>query len=303
MGTPDFAVPSLATLITAGHSPVCIVTAPDRRSGRGQSVQPSAVKAVAEREGIPVLQPESMRDEGFIAELEELDIDVIVVVAFRILPQEVYSLARKGAFNLHASLLPAFRGAAPIQRALMAGVRETGVTTFFLKPKVDTGDLILQKQIVVGPNETGGDLHDRLAELGAEAVLETVRKIEAGSADSTPQDDSLASPAPKIFKEDMKVDWSQPSEQVHDHIRALSPYPAAWTRHAEEMIKVYRSTVLDDALSNATPGTILESQERIVVACGEGVVELLELQRGGKRRMNAKDFLRGYALPKGDVLL
>ena len=303
MGTPDFAVPPLRALIEAGYAPIGVVTAPDRKSGRGQSLRPSAVKQVAQSEGIPVLEPESLRDEAFVEELKGLEVDVIVVVAFRILPPEVYTVAKKGAFNLHASLLPAFRGAAPIQRALMSGVKKTGVTTFFLKPKVDTGDLILQEQIEVGPNETGGDLHDRLAELGAKAVVETVRRIEAGTADSTPQNDALASAAPKIFKDDMRVDWSLPSKQVHNHIRALSPYPAAWTTHEGESLKLFRSVVLNDALANAPPGAILQVADRIVVACGEGAVDLLELQRGGKRRMNAADFLNGYSLSIGDVLV
>jgi len=303
MGTPDFAVPPLKALIEAGYTPVGVATAPDRKSGRGQSLRPSAVKQVAQSERISVLEPESLRDEAFIEELKGLEVDVIVVVAFRILPPEVYTLAKKGAFNLHASLLPAFRGAAPIQRALMAGVKKTGVTTFFLKPKVDTGDLIVQEQIEVGPNETGGDLHDQLAELGAKAVVETVRRIEAGTADSTPQDDVLASAAPKIFKDDMQVDWSLPSKQVHNHIRALSPYPAAWTTHEGGSFKLFHSVVLNDVLTNEPPGTILEARDRIVVACGEGAVDVLELQRGGKRRMNAIDFLNGYSLSIGDVLV
>ena len=303
MGTPDFAVPPLRALIETGYTPVGVVTAPDRKSGRGQTRRSSAVKQVAESVGIQVLQPESLRDEAFVKDLDDLEVDVIVVVAFKILPPEVYTLAKKGAFNLHASLLPAFRGAAPIQRALMTGVKKTGVTTFFLKPKVDTGDMILQDRIEVGPNETGGELHDRLAELGARAVVETVRRIEAGKADSTPQNDTLASSAPKIFKEDMQVDWSLSSKQIHDHIRALSPYPAAWTMHEGEPFKLFRAAVLDDALTNAKAGTILEASERIVVACGQGAVEILELQRGGKRRMNGVDFLNGYSLSVGDVLV
>lgn len=302
MGTPDFAVPPLLALIKADYTPVAVVTAPDRKGGRGQSVRASAVKRVAQSEGIPVLQPESLRHEAFIDELKSLDTDVIVVVAFGILPPEVYTLAKRGAFNLHASLLPAFRGAAPIQRSLMAGVKRTGVTTFLLKPKVDTGDMILQEKIDVGPDETGGDLHDRLALLGAGAVVETVRRIEAGTAESIPQDDALAGTAPKIFKDDMRVDWSAPSTRVHDHIRALSPYPAAWTTHNGEPLKLLRSVAFNDqTLRGGAPGAILEADGRIVVACGEGAVVILELQRGGKRPMNVADFLNGYALLVGDV--
>lgn len=301
MGTPDFAVPPLRALILAGYTPISVVTSPDRKSGRGLSLQPSAVKRVAQAEGLNVVQPETLKDEGFVDELRGLDIDVIVVVAFKILPPEVYGLARKGAFNLHASLLPAFRGAAPIQRALMAGVKETGVTTFFLKPQVDTGDMILQKRLEVGPNETGGELHDRLAVLGAGAVVETVRRIETNTVEPTPQDDRLASPAPKIFKDDMRINWNLPSQQVHDHIRALSPYPAAWTTLAGESLKMLRSKVAETEQEGAHPGAILEAASRIVVACGQGAVEIIELQRGGKRPMNAADFLNGNALSVGNV--
>lgn len=300
MGTPDFAVPSLRALLDAGYRPVAVVTVPDRPAGRGQRMQPSAVKEAAEAAGLPVFQPASLRDEGFQAELAALEPDVIVVVAFRILPPEVYGLARRGAFNLHASLLPAFRGAAPINRALMAGVAETGVTTFFLRPQVDTGAVILQRRVPVGPDETAGELHDRLAEVGAEAVVETVRRIERGEAEAVPQDDALASPAPKLFKEDMAVDWGQPARRVHDHVRALSPYPAAWTTLPDgSQVKLYRTAVVDEHGHRGAPGAVIEAGERVVVACGEGAVEVRELQREGKRRMSARDFLNGYPLAVG----
>ncbi|MDX1418936.1 MAG: methionyl-tRNA formyltransferase [Rubricoccaceae bacterium] len=303
MGTPDFAVPSLRALLDAGYRPVAVVTVPDRPVGRGQHVRASAVKRVAEAAEVPVLQPESLKDEAFQAALAALDPDVIVVVAFRILPPEVYGLAKRGAFNLHASLLPAFRGAAPINRALMAGVSETGVTTFFLQPKVDTGEMILQRRVPVGPDETAGELHDRLAAVGAEAVVETVRRIERGEAVATPQDDALASPAPKLFKEDMAVDWAQPARRVHDHVRALSPYPAAWTTLPDgRQLKLLRTAVVEDEGQHGTPGEVTEAGERIVVACGEGAVEVLELQRQGKRRMDARDFLNGYPVAAGAKL-
>ncbi|MDX1440791.1 MAG: methionyl-tRNA formyltransferase, partial [Rubricoccaceae bacterium] len=224
------------------------------------------------------------------------------VVAFRILPEQVYSLATKGAFNLHGSLLPAFRGAAPINRALMAGVAETGVTTFFLKPRVDTGDMILQRSISVGPDETAGELHDRLAEVGAIAVVETVRRIASGTVESVPQDDSQASPAPKLFKEDMRVDWSRSAQDVHNHIRGLSPYPGAWTTLNNDVLKLYRSSRVDGAFSDVSAGTVLQADDQIIVACGTGAVELLELQREGKRRMSASDFLHGYQLKVGTAL-
>jgi methionyl-tRNA formyltransferase len=227
----------------------------------------------------------------------------MAVVAFRILPPEVYTLAKRGAFNLHASLLPAFRGAAPIQRALMAGAAETGVTTFFLKPAVDTGDVILQRRIAVGPDETGGELHDRLAAIGAEAVVETVEKIAAGDVAPTPQDDALASPAPKLFREDGRVDWSKGARQVHDHVRALAPYPAAWTTlPGGDTLKLFRTRVAGIAGGGGAPGEVREAGERLVVACGAGAVEVLELQREGKRRVAAADFLRGAGLAPGDRL-
>jgi methionyl-tRNA formyltransferase len=276
------------------------VTAPDRPAGRGQQVQASAVKATARAVGLSVLQPASLKDEVFQRELAALEPDVIVVVAFRILPPEVYGLAKRGAFNLHASLLPAFRGAAPINRALMAGVTETGVTTFFLRPTVDTGAIVLQRRVPVGPDETAGELHDRLAVIGAEAVVETVRRIERGVVEAVPQDDALASPAPKLFKEDMQVDWRKNARSVHDHVRALSPYPAAWATLPDgSLLKLFQTAVLAEEGQQGAPGEVLEAAERIVVACGEGAVELRELQREGKRRMSARDFLNGYPLEAG----
>jgi len=300
MGTPDFAVPSLDALVEAGLAPVAVVTVPDKPAGRGQKLRGSAVKAAAERHGLPVLQPASLSDPAFVAELEALAPDVIVVVAFRILPPEVYETAGLGAFNLHGSLLPAYRGAAPIQRALMDGVEETGVTTFFLQQAVDTGNVILRRRIAVGPDDTAGDVHDRLAEVGAEAVVETARLIAAGTADASPQDDTLASPAPKIFREDAEIDWRRPARQVHDHVRALSPFPGAWTGWTGETLKILRSQLFDGAASG-TPGVVSVDDGRLVVACGEGAVEVLEVQREGKRRMPAADFLHGVD-PSGDVL-
>ena len=300
MGTPDFAVPPLEALLAAGYRPVAVVTVPDKPVGRGQQVRPSAVKRAAEAAGLPVLQPESLRDPTFIEALAALAPDVLVVVAFRILPPEVYTLARKGAFNLHASLLPAFRGAAPIQRALMAGVTETGVTTFFLREQVDTGAIILQRALPVGPDETGGELHDRLATIGAEAVVETVRRIEAGTAAAQPQDDRLASPAPKLFKDDLRVEWAQPARAVHDHVRALSPHPAAWTTLRGEQVKLFGTRVEREDGEAGPPGAVLEASGRLVVACGAGAVGVLELQREGKRRVSARDFLNGVALVPGE---
>lgn len=292
MGTPDFAVPSLDALVEAGLAPVAVVTVPDKPAGRGQKVRASAVKRAAERHGLPVLQPASVKDPAFAAEIASLDADVLAVVAFRILPPAVFEAARLGAFNLHGSLLPAYRGAAPIQRALMDGVEETGVTTFFLQRTVDTGNVILRRRIAVGPDDTAGDVHDRLAEIGAEAVVETVRQIAAGTAEAEPQDDALASPAPKIFREDAELDWSRPARHVHDHVRALAPYPGAWTTWAGETLKVLRTRFAEPRLDGPA-GRVTVDDGRMLVACGSDAVEVLEVQREGKRRMDAPDFLNG----------
>ena len=292
MGTPDFAVPSLDALVDAGLAPVRVVTVPDRPAGRGRRLRESAVKKAASRHGIPVLQPENLKDPEFGRELEALKPDILAVVAFRILPREVYETARLGAFNLHGSLLPAYRGAAPINRAIMDGVTETGVTTFFLRARVDTGDVILRERTPVGPDETAGDVHDKLAVLGAEAVVETVRRIAAGTAEAQPQDDSLASPAPKIFREDAEIDWARPAGEVHNHVRGLAPYPGAWTTWNGETLKILR-TALPEHSKNAAPGTVVVMDGRMWVACAEGSVEVLEAQRQGKRRMEIADFLNG----------
>ncbi len=297
MGTPAFAVPSLERLVEHGYRPVAVVTGPDRPRGRGRKPTPTPVKEAALRLGIDrLLQPESVKDPAFADEIAALAPDVLVVVAFKILPPAVYTQARLGAFNLHGSLLPRYRGAAPIHRAVMAGETETGVTTFFLQQQVDTGAMILQRPMAIGPDETAGEVHDRMMYLGADAVLETVRRIEAGAAVAQPQDDALATPAPKIFPEDARIPWARPAGAVHNHVRGLSPHPGAWTCHGETLLKVYRTR---QAAGAGTPGTVLEAGPRLLVACGEGAVEVLELQQEGRRRLKAAAFLNGYDLPVG----
>ena len=297
MGTPVFAVPSLERLVEHGYKPVAVVTGPDRPRGRGRKLSPTPVKEAALRLGIErIVQPASVKDPAFAEAIIALAPDVIAVVAFKILPPAVYMPARKGAFNLHGSLLPRYRGAAPIQRAVMAGETETGVTTFFLKTKVDTGDMILQWPLAIGPDETAGEVHDRLMDLGAEAVLETVRRIDAGAATTQAQDDSLASPAPRLFPEDGRIPWQRPAEAVHNHMRGLSPYPGAWTHHGEVLLKIYRSR---RATGSGAPGAVIEAGPRLVVACGEGAVEVVELQQQGRRRLEASAFLNGYDLRIG----
>jgi len=298
MGTPEFAVPSLNALVEAGYTPVAVATGPDRPRGRGQQMTPTPVKKAAQEAGIDaILQPESVKDPQFAEDVAALEPDVIVVVAFKILPPAVFTTATDGAFNLHGSLLPRYRGAAPINRAVMDGATETGVTTFFLKEKVDTGDLILQKRMSIGPNETAGEVHDRMMHLGAEAVVETVQQIDDGTVTTTSQDDTAATPAPKIHTEDCEIPWDQPAEDVHNHIRGLSPYPGAWTLHDGTRLKIYRSR---RAEGRGAPGTVLTADDRLVVACSEAAVEIVSIQQPGRQRMDAAAFLNGYDLAVGD---
>ena len=300
MGTPEFAVPSLTKLIDAGYTPVGVATGPDRPRGRGQEVSPTPVKAAAQEAGIEeILQPEDVTDDAFASAVAELEPDVIAVVAYKILPPAVFSVASDGAFNLHGSLLPKYRGAAPINHAIMKGESETGVTTFFLEPSVDTGDIIIQRSMSIGPNETAGSVHDRMKELGGDVVVETVRQIEAGTVDPRPQDDSRATPAPKIHDEDCRIPWSRSAEDVHNHIRGLSPYPGAWTLHDDTRLKIYESRKAD---GSGTPGEVLSADEQLLVACGQDAVEIRTIQQPGKRRLSAQDFLNGYALSDGDRL-
>ena len=309
MGTPDFAVPSLQKLCEAGYTPIAVATGPDRERGRGQNVSPTPVKKEARARGIDtILQPESVKDDAFAKDVAALEPDVIAVVAYRILPPDVYTQASIGAFNLHGSLLPKYRGAAPINWAVMNGETETGVTTFLLREKVDTGDVILKRSMPIGENETAGEVHDRMMVLGADAVVETVRQLEAGTVETESQDDTKATPAPKIFTEDCETEWDRPATDVHNHIRGLSPYPGAWTIHDGTRLKLYASRVAsaedlpEDAPANAAPGSVLRADDRLIIACSDGAVEITTLQQPGKRRHEAIDFLNGYPLSVGEQL-
>ena len=300
MGTPAFAVPSLTKLVKADYTPVAVATGPDRPRGRGQEVSPTPVKKAAQEAGIDrILQPEDVTDPAFAEAVADLEPDVIAVVAYKILPPEVFTTATEGAFNLHGSLLPKYRGAAPINHAIMQGERETGVTTFFLEPSVDTGDIILQKRMSIDPNETAGSVHDRMKELGGQAVVETVRQIEAGVVDPQSQDDSQATPAPKIHDEDCEIPWTASAADVHNHIRGLSPYPGAWTMHDDTRLKVYETR---RAQGEGAPGTVLDADKRLLVACGDGAVEVLTIQQPGHQKLDAMDFLNGYDLAEGGRL-
>ena len=299
MGTAGFAVPSLEQLVENGFTPIAVVTSPDKPRGRGQKVSYTPVKESALQLGIsPIIQPDDVKSDEFAREIGRLEADIIVVVAFKILPPAVYTKATRGAFNLHGSLLPLFRGAAPINRAVMAGASETGVTTFFLEQKVDTGNIILQRSMEIGENETAGEVHDRMMILGAEVVVDTVKRILAGDVKTHSQDGRLATSAPKIFKEDCKINWGLPAVDVHNHIRGLSPYPGAWTHHEENQVKIFKSTLAE---GRGNPGEILAVGDFVRVACAEGAIAIHELQLQSRRKMEVADFIRGYSLNEGDL--
>jgi methionyl-tRNA formyltransferase len=305
MGTPDFAVPSLDSLVDAGYRPVAVVTAPDRQRGRGRKVSSSPVKEAAVRLGIEtIMQPDSVRDELFAAQIAALNADIIVVVAFKILPPAVFSASRFGTFNLHGSLLPSYRGAAPIHRAVMDGVSETGVTTFFLQEKVDTGNVILKRSMPVGPDETTGDVYERMMLLGAQVVSETVELILNGKAEALPQDNTKATPAPKVYSTEARIPWDTSATHVHNHIRGLSPAPGAFTQHGENRLKMYRSTLSQDEVGDPgnRPGTVAQTEGQLTIQCSDGCVTVTELQAPGKKRMETSQFLAGYKIEVGDVL-
>ena len=308
-GTPDFAVESLSRLVDGGYNVAAVVTMPDKPAGRGRQLQESDVKRYAVEHGLPVLQPMSLKDEAFIEELRSFGAQLFIVIAFRMLPEAVWQMPPLGTFNLHASLLPRYRGAAPINWAVMNGDTETGVTTFFLKHEIDTGDVIQQRSCPIGRHENVEDIHDRLMVMGADMVIETVDAIIAGTVKPIPQDQMLTAgqhptPAPKIFKDTCRIDWNRPAEALYNHIRGLSPYPAAWTtiENAEgkdcTTIKVYAtSEPLPFAASESpAPGTIVADRKTLRVACADGWLQLLSLQQSGKKRMDTDAFLRGYTI-------
>lgn len=301
MGTPEFAVPSLTALIKSDHSVIGVVTVPDKPSGRGQKLRASAVKKIALKYDLPVYQPADLKGEKFLQQMRALSPDLMVVVAFKILPEILYTIPQHGSINLHASLLPKYRGAAPIQRAIMAGESETGVTTFFLQPAVDTGDILVQESISIGSNESAGSVHDRLAALGARVVVQTVDGITRGTLQPSPQDDTAATPAPKIHRKDCKIDWARPVKQVHDHIRALSPYPGAYTNWQHTQLKIFRGVIVDYLEHDEKPGTVTEIlPEGILVACASGHYTITRLQPAGKQRMDVADFVNGYDIIVGE---
>lgn len=267
-GTPEFAIPSLSAIQKSKHELIAVVTVPDSEKGRGLKVQYSPVKKFAFENNIEVIQPELLRDESLVNKLNSLLPDLFVVVAFKILPKEIFELPKYGSFNLHASLLPKYRGAAPIQWALMNGEKETGVTTFKLAEKVDTGNIYLKKKIIISDNDNFGTLHDKLADLGAEAVLETINKIESGDVELIPQNNDETTPAPKILKHHCEIDWNKSAIKIHNQIRALSPYPGAFCKFDNKILKIFSSEV--DSKSMLKIGEIKRSKSELIVGCGEG---------------------------------
>lgn len=300
MGTAAFGIPALRLLLSKQYHIEAVVTVPDKPAGRGMKLNESPVRAFAKERGLPVLQPSSLRDPWFVDTLNKLRPELFVVVAFRILPPQVLAIPSFGSINLHPSLLPRYRGAAPINWALIRGEKETGVTTFLLEEGVDTGKIIAQERTPIGPEETAGELHDRLADLGAGVVLETVRLIASKRAVPKPQDDSLSTPAPKIFREDCRIDWSLGARGVHDFIRGLSPKPGAFFMRGDTLLKVYRSRIAP-AGAPAPPGTVLSCDGELTVACADGALSLTEIQQEGKNPMSVADFLRGARLSKGEI--
>ena len=298
MGTPDFAVESLRALVGGGYNVVAVVTMPDKPAGRGHQLQYSAVKQYALSVGLPLLQPERLKDESFLQELRSYNADLQIVVAFRMLPEVVWNMPRLGTFNLHASLLPQYRGAAPINWAVMNGDTETGATTFMLQHEIDTGNIILQERISIADDENVGSVHDRLMTMGATLVTRTVDLIidienSGQPVPTTPQDDTLRlKAAPKIFKDTCAIDFSRPAQQVYNHIRGLSPYPAAWICEMPSSHPL--ATMLKGAKVYKAAITHLPEQKgHIIVPCAQGYIDLLELQLPGKKRMDAPALLNG----------
>ncbi len=295
-GTPDFAVPSLKILLDNNHKILAVVTAPDKERGRGQMVSFTPIKQFALQNNIFVLQPEKLKSSEFIDKLKTFECDLYVIVAFKILPREIFTIPKFGSLNLHASLLPKFRGAAPIQWTLIKGETETGVTTFALEDKVDTGNIYLQNKIPVFPEDNFGTLHDKLSLLGANAVLETVDSIENGTSQMQKQSDELATPAPKVTKETTQIDWNKSSKEIHNLVRAFSPHPGAFFIHKEKLVKLFKTKI--DNTVRLSQGEILEKKDRLFIGCSDGCLEILEIQFEGRKKMSAAEFLRGYSFSK-----
>jgi methionyl-tRNA formyltransferase len=294
MGTPDFAVASLEALVNAGFSIVGVVTAPDKPAGRGMKLTESPVKKYAVKKGLKVLQPEKLKDPVFLDELRSLQAGLQVVVAFRMLPEVVWNMPPKGTINLHGSLLPQYRGAAPINWAVINGEKETGVTTFKLKHEIDTGDILLQESFPIGENETAGEVHDKMKDIGAQLLVRTVQGIAENTLTSVPQHPASAiKQAPKIFTDTCRIDWTKTADEIHNLIRGLSPFPGAFTELGDKTIKIFKSEK-EHAITTKPGHTETNRSTYLKYACQDGYIYLKDVQLEGKKRMGIEDFLRGY---------
>lgn len=306
MGTPDFAVLPLKKIIEAGYEVVGVVTNPDKPAGRGQKIQESAVKKYAQENGLKILQPEKFRNEQFLQELTELKADLQLVVAFKMLPEVVWNMPPLGTVNLHASLLPDYRGAAPINWAVMNGEKESGVTTFLLKHEIDSGNIIYRQKVNISESMTAGELHDELMSVGAELLVKTVDALESGDVSFIEQNQLLGGrepiSAPKIFKEDMKIDWTKKVHSVYNHIRGLSPFPTAWTEliHKETAavfpLKIFKTEKIVREHRNAAGTIVTDGKKTFDIYVEDGMIRVIELQLSGKKRMGVEEFLRGFRL-------
>lgn len=292
MGSPEFAIPSLEQIYYSEHTIKAVVSNVDKRRGRGSKKSPTLVKAKAQELGLPVIEVEDLSSAQFADQLKALDADLFVVVAFRILPTTILDIPKKGSINLHASLLPRYRGAAPIHWAIINGEEETGCTVFFLDEKVDTGNVIAQKKTAIGDNETTGELYDRLRDMGSELLLDSINKIDSGDYSLSEQDHSKATPAPKLFREDCHIDFNKPAKEVHNKIRGLSPFPTAWANWNGEKFNMYGSKLGIHA--NIDPGELFVKENKLLVGCSEGTVELTEIQLPGTKRLTGEELIRGY---------
>jgi methionyl-tRNA formyltransferase len=300
MGTPEFAVASLDALVKAGCNVVGVITAPDKPAGRGMKLQQSAVKKYAVEKGLHILQPDKLKNPQFLEELQALKADLQVVVAFRMLPEVVWNMPPLGTINVHGSLLPQYRGAAPINWAIINGEKETGVTTFRLKHEIDTGNILMQERIPIGENETAGDLHDKMKVVGAELLVKTVKALADGTIEEVPQlsmsneQQAIIHHAPKIFTETCRIDWNKTVDEIYNLIRGLSPYPAAFTKLQEKTMKIFISEK-ESTTPNVAPGEYKTDKRTFLkFACPDGYISVKEIQLEGKKRMSIEDFLRGY---------
>ncbi|RMI20800.1 MAG: methionyl-tRNA formyltransferase [Calditrichaeota bacterium] len=304
MGTPEFALPTLQNIHHSAHTIVGIVTQPDRPRGRGQKLSPPPVKRYAIEQGLsPVLQPEKLKDPEFVTQLQALEADVFVVVAFRILPEVVFTMPPKGTVNLHPSLLPKYRGAAPIHWAIINGEQTTGVTTIFIRKEIDAGNILLQREVPIHPDDTAGTLHDRLAQIGADLVVETLDALEAGTLSPRPQDESLATPAPKLTREICHIRFDQPARRVRQWIQGLSPIPGGFAYLEGKLLKFYRARVISEEPQSAPPGSVIKAEGAdLWIACHPGLVAVTEVQLEGRKRLSTEAFLRGHPVSVGTIL-